>query len=399
MRREMSSNMNVNCRFATIDVSELADVSVTEAAEVYARNRISIVPVAADDSKLPLIKWKAYQRQAPSVSMIERWFTRDFPEASIGIVTGKLNGLIVVDIDAALDCEFFFERYPEARNTLTIVTPRGLHLYFQHRDGAKNNVSILGRKIDIRTSGGYVRAPTSAGYRFSEKRPILASPVELLADISNERVIRQCKTTPHGELILQGYRNDTVFRIACGLQATGYSDAQIFKALLHINNSRVLPPLPITELESILRSVTGRYPKGTAARPAATTSGYVEAGDYICRAIGQHRVARKNRESQVVEWQDIESGRVFPQYFNTYARFSPRSKAVVNYVLLFGELPKRLDRVDFARFIGVTAFVRIGNSRPSPEWGRRYPGLTMPELLTESRVTDVICALPNTDNK
>ena len=162
---------------------------------------------------------------------------------------------------------------------------------------------------------------------------------------------------------------------------------------MDVNTSRVVPPLSTTELRSIYQSVTSRYPKGTSTRSSAATHHYVDAGNYICQAIRQYSVQRKNRESQVVEWQDINSGHVFLQYFNTYSRFSVRSKAVVNYVLLFRELPRRLDRLDFARFVGRTALVRISNSKPSVEWLRQFPGLTMPEALTESRVADVICPL------
>src|SRR5262245_44907858 len=101
-----------HCRFAAIDVSRLADVSITEAALAYARKRVSLFPVASDESKLPLVPWKPYQRQAPSLSVVKRWFTHDFPQATIGVVTGKLNGILVVDIDAAGDADFFFEKYP-----------------------------------------------------------------------------------------------------------------------------------------------------------------------------------------------------------------------------------------------------------------------------------------------
>jgi hypothetical protein len=391
--------MNANCRFANIDVSELAGISVTEAAVAYARKHVSILPVASDDSKAPLVRWRPYQRQAPSCSVVERWFTQDFPGVSIGIVTGKLNGIFVVDIDAAADADFFFDRYPEARETLTVTTPHGVHLYFQHCEGFKNNVCILGRKIDIRTTGGYVRAPTSAGYLFSGARPVLPPPIELLAEITNERSVPRNKIIADGQIILKGYRNDTLFRLGCGLQGRGYGDAQILVALHDINISRVQPPLPAHEVDQIFHSITSRYPKGTAQRSEALAHACVEPGNYICQAIAQYKVSRKNRESQVIEWREIESGRVFPQYFNTYSRFPLRSKAVVNYVLAFGELPKRLDRIDFARLIGVIALVRVENSRASARWLQHYPGLAMPELLTESRVTDVICALPNTDNK
>ena len=58
----------------------------------------SLIPLAAGGKK-PLIKWTEYQTKKPSWSQIEQW-QMEYPEANIGIVTGTVSGIFVVDFDS-----------------------------------------------------------------------------------------------------------------------------------------------------------------------------------------------------------------------------------------------------------------------------------------------------------
>jgi hypothetical protein len=64
----------------------------------------------------------------------------------------------------------------------------------------------------------------------------------------------------HGEII-KGARNDTLASIAGRLHRDGLTVAAMEAALLEINGSHCVPPLPDTEVRGIARSV-GRYPGG-----------------------------------------------------------------------------------------------------------------------------------------
>jgi hypothetical protein len=79
---------------------------------------------------------------------------------NFGVVTGSVSGLVVVDIDndaAFLECE--------ARGlttTVTIKTPRGYHLYYQHPGIAiSNSAGKLADGVDIRGDGGFCVGPGS----------------------------------------------------------------------------------------------------------------------------------------------------------------------------------------------------------------------------------------------
>jgi hypothetical protein len=56
----------------------------------------SVIPVGID--KKPLIAWKEYQSRKATRDEITKWL-QDFPNANLGVVTGEISGITVVDID------------------------------------------------------------------------------------------------------------------------------------------------------------------------------------------------------------------------------------------------------------------------------------------------------------
>ena len=57
----------------------------------------SIIPLRAR-SKVPAVKWEPYQRRLATLEELETWFTR--PGSNVGIVTGTISGIFVVDCDS-----------------------------------------------------------------------------------------------------------------------------------------------------------------------------------------------------------------------------------------------------------------------------------------------------------
>ena len=118
-------------------------------------------------------------------------FTR-WPDARIGIPTGAINGIVVVETDtveghgvdgaaALAELEACHGVLPE---TLQAISPSGsIHRYFGHPgDGIKirNSVSVLGVGIDVRGDGGMVIAPPSPGYAWLNSSPIAPLPTWLI---------------------------------------------------------------------------------------------------------------------------------------------------------------------------------------------------------------------------
>ena len=60
----------------------------------------------------------------------------------------------------------------------------------------------------------------------------------------------------------EGKRNDTIMRYACSLQAKGYADDEIYRLALEANEKRCSPPMPESEVRTIVQGVTARYAKG-----------------------------------------------------------------------------------------------------------------------------------------
>lgn len=97
---------------------------------------------------------------------IRAWWQR-FPTSNIGIVTGAVSGIIVLDIDprhygddALQELE---ERNGPLPRTVEVVTGSGgRHIYFRH-PGIRIPCSSgqIGEGIDVRGDGGYVVAPPS----------------------------------------------------------------------------------------------------------------------------------------------------------------------------------------------------------------------------------------------
>ncbi len=100
----------------------------------------------------------------------ERW--------NVGIVTGSVSGIFVLDVDGddgsgSLRKLVLVEEHSPLPMTLTALTGRGRHLIFRYHAAIRNNQSKLGAGLDVRGDGGYVVAPPSGRAAFLAV-PILA---------------------------------------------------------------------------------------------------------------------------------------------------------------------------------------------------------------------------------
>ncbi|MEZ6103871.1 MAG: bifunctional DNA primase/polymerase [Pirellulaceae bacterium] len=107
--------------------------------------------------------WKRFQTERATLDDVKRWFTPSCDGfTNIGIVTGAVSGITVVDCDTPNDTKWWRENYPAT--PLASRTGRGgAHLFYRASPilPIGNRANILGRDIDIRGDGGYVCAPPS----------------------------------------------------------------------------------------------------------------------------------------------------------------------------------------------------------------------------------------------
>lgn len=124
------------------------DSKMLKVARKYLKAGFSVIPL---NGKIPAIEWKEYQTRYPTEQELEQWFADD--TKNIGIVTGKISGITVVDVDAK-------SGGLETLKTLglpvtwTVKTGGGgWHYYYQYCEEAHQTAGIY-QGIDIRNDGG-----------------------------------------------------------------------------------------------------------------------------------------------------------------------------------------------------------------------------------------------------
>lgn len=128
-----------------------------EAALEYVNRGYSVIPLRPR-SKTPLLDWKPYQTRKPTEAELRQWFQNT--ENNIGIVTGQISNLFVVDADSykdtfsvALDSMYPTEMQVRTRND-------GQHFYYDTNGHDLRNF-VGDNALDGRGEGGYVVAPPS----------------------------------------------------------------------------------------------------------------------------------------------------------------------------------------------------------------------------------------------
>lgn len=110
--------------------------------------------------KTPLLSsWSEYQGRLPTEEEVRKWWQR-WPTANIAVLTGKLSGIIVLDVDSAEGEEVVQKLGLPA--TAVSKTSKGRHYIFKHPGAETSNAAkILDNKVDFRGDGGYIIAPPS----------------------------------------------------------------------------------------------------------------------------------------------------------------------------------------------------------------------------------------------
>lgn len=111
--------------------------------------------------KAPLnVSWTYYQTSIATRNEVIKWFT-DFPDANIGIITGNISGITVLDLDTqeAIDKA---EYAGLLKNNLVSKTGKGYHVFFQYSENEMAKTSSKKKQgFDIRGDGGYIVGPPS----------------------------------------------------------------------------------------------------------------------------------------------------------------------------------------------------------------------------------------------
>jgi hypothetical protein len=234
-----------------------------------------------------LASWPALATTDPQT--IRRWWTW-WPGGNLGVATGK--GLLVLDVDPRHGGDDSLAALEQAHGAFD--TPRaltgggGTHHLFTIDTPVKNATDIR-PGLDVRGDGGFIVAPPSvhiSGRRYvwdasadPSETPLMPAPQWLLA-LRAESGVRPAGTPGEELRLLEGQRNDRMFRLACAWHRQGIGEPALRAMLAAVSAHHCHPPLSRDELDRIAAS---------AAKYRAGSEADVATDELLAQALGMNR--------------------------------------------------------------------------------------------------------------
>jgi Bifunctional DNA primase/polymerase, N-terminal/Protein of unknown function (DUF3987) len=239
-------------------------------------------PDCENQGKHPLTA-NGFKDATTDPKVIGEWWSK-WPSANIGLATGAVSGIVVVDIDN-----------PEAKEELKKVLPsdydiqavarsatgRGWHLVFAHPGvDIKNRTGIL-HKVDVRGDGGYIIVEPSthiSGKQYKWQVPpageLRQLPVELYRLITSSNHSGAAEHARFDSSIVwegipEGQRDDELFRYACQLRSFN-APRDVIEELILAAAARCQPPFPADKALAKVAQAW-KYPAGHSN---GTANGY-----------------------------------------------------------------------------------------------------------------------------
>jgi len=275
-----------------------------EYAFLYLAKGWPVIPID-QKAKIPLVRWRPYQDTLPTKSEVRQWWAQ-WSKARIGMVTGHLSGMLVIDCDSGEAILRFRQAYPEAEATLQASTGRGRHFFFVWEEGIKTGVGTLGTDIDVRSRGAFVVLPPSShvnGNRYqwlNNNEPLLLSQGLREALLNRNGSTRPEANNNGGSMkggrINEGERNNTLFSMGCAMRRKGMSQKTIEVALKEENGTKC-DPLE-GEIKVIARSAA-RYETGNSN--GSGNHDYLTDGRILLSCVG----GRPTPTVQIISGDDL----------------------------------------------------------------------------------------------
>ena len=236
--------------------------SAKAAAVDYHRGGWCPIPIKEKSKEPNLLELRPYLNRRATKEELGAWSW-----SGVGIVTGPLSGVLVLDVDGP-EGEAELRKHGHPATPMVRTASGGLHLYFKHPDqGVRTGIRVA-PGLDVKASGGYVVAPPSLGpngkryeWIVSPEDAELAAPPEWLM-----RILASPRFKPPagavGERIPSGQRNRVLASIAGTMRRRGMGEPEILAALQVSNEKRCEPPLEAEEVAKIAASVARYEPAG-----------------------------------------------------------------------------------------------------------------------------------------
>ena len=165
----------------------LSGPTLLGAALAYARRGVPVFP-CEPGGKRPLT-YNGFWDATTQERRIKAWWGR-WPQANVGVPTGRRSGLLVLDVDPRDGGPESLARLEQDNGPLPETARArtgggGTHVFFRYPAGetVRNSAGALGAGLDVRGEGGYVVVPpsrTRGAYEWIDRSPP-AEPPWLLA--------------------------------------------------------------------------------------------------------------------------------------------------------------------------------------------------------------------------
>lgn len=257
-----------------------------EAALSYRELGWSVIPLSPG-SKIPPKGFSVmqYRDRLATKEELEQWW-RENPNYNIGIITGKLSNLFVIDLDKYKPeyCEEKTAQYiSESTVTVCDRSPSGgEHLYFTYPTDCDPTIhadTLPG--VDYRGENGYILAPpskfngSSATWLLHPEETPLAPPPPLFTGLLKKSIINndstnyiytEKTTNPEGcrqvssmssNVFNSGRRDQDLFHLA-NILVKGGCERDFLNEVMSIAASACKPPFPENEVKQKIESAIQR---------------------------------------------------------------------------------------------------------------------------------------------
>lgn len=128
--------------------------AILEAALKHERLGHSVIPLRPRDKRPLLPSWKEYQERRATPDEIRSW-VEQWPDMNLGLVTGRVSGVVAVDIDGPNGATWA-EANLDKVAIQTTGKDYGFHVFFRQNGVQVKNAVRITPEVDVRGDGGYV---------------------------------------------------------------------------------------------------------------------------------------------------------------------------------------------------------------------------------------------------
>jgi len=218
--------------------------------------------------KHPIGRWSDYQNRLPTSKEITTWFTA-MPDCNIGMVTGEVSSVVVVDVDGVDGLES--SRELNLAPTLSARTGGGgYHFFYSIREPRQSRVRIR-KGIDVRGDDRFVVLPPSRHvsgklYRWLQPRGMV--PYVPIAKAPAVSTFGDNRAGWSGELVggvSEGSRSISAARLAGRYLGLGLTLEEVW-LLMSGWNERNRPPMIVSELHRTVAAVARKHKENSSKR-------------------------------------------------------------------------------------------------------------------------------------